>query len=108
MLAKASFDSGGKRIVRAKLKDFVSNHLNGRKWDVLCMPSHEAFEIEQTWDQLNVPHDRIVAVENRPAAAEMISLKFPNINIVRGDLKEYLERSDQMFNVMHLNFCGGL
>lgn len=110
MVMKDSYGFDAKNQVRGKLKDFVSKAYpseNQRKnLKVLTLLGHEDHELKQIWDPLGVRRENITSLEYNPKAYEIVNGKNLGVNLVKGDIADYVAETDKKFDVINLDYVG--
>lgn len=110
MVMKDSYDFNVKNEVREKLRDFVSRAYPGvdqrRNLHVLTLLGHEDNELKQVWDPLGVPRKNITTLENNPQAYEIVKNMNFGVNLIKGNVNDYIPVTNKKFDVINLDYQG--
>lgn len=102
------YDDPIKRKWRMAALEFSVNTLAKRKkprdWKVLCMPAEEGYEIEQNYLPIGVQPGNITALEWKQKKATRLANKFPGINVVYEDVKDFLRDTGDKFDFINLDY----
>lgn len=108
-----SYDDPVKAEARSKLRSFIERNSLKRFEDlrVLCFPGaevegQEALEVKQIYDALGIPRGNITGLEIDPRRARRLKRAGLGINIVNSDAYSFFESTDQVFDVISLDYTG--
>lgn len=109
MVFKSSYGFEEKKIVRSKLKNFISSHYSRaqlKNAKILTLLGHEDWEIKQIWGPLGVPLKNITSFERTNKSYELSKANNPDIRIIKGDITEFLYDTDEQFDIINLDYQG--
>lgn len=113
MSAEKRFDMIlGKQRARARLREFIGEHIFDRKnARVLCLPGENGREIEHVYRKLGFRDENIVGAEIDRHAAKGVRTHYPRIDLREGSLLDVVQKivtspDEPPFDVVSLDFCG--
>ena len=104
-----SFSSEGKLASFDYYQDFIKENLKFERKDckVLCFPS-EDFNEHFVYNDAGINDESIVGIEIDPQKAEKIREKISKgewkIRLEEGDAKDFVEKSEEKFHIIHLDY----
>jgi hypothetical protein len=98
----------GKKRARKRLRELIKSSIHIRKnARVLCFPGEYGTEIEDVYRKLGFRDCNIIGVERDARAAEEIQKRYPDIQVYRGDLVDFVKTYEgEPLSVVSLDYCG--
>ncbi|MFB6089394.1 MAG: class I SAM-dependent methyltransferase, partial [Candidatus Aenigmatarchaeota archaeon] len=98
-----------KKIWRYKMGTFIDKIYGSKDpeyLNVLCLPGSDALEIYEVYDRMGIPPENIHGVESDEENFESLKERAPDINLYQEDIFEFLEETDETFDIISLDFMG--
>ena len=108
MAKKESYDFEMKKRYHDELVRFIlqmhTKRKNRHNLKVACFPGHEALEIINVYDKLDIPRKNIVGIEADPNIARELKQKNLGIEIFKGFDYEFFEQTNKRFDIINLDY----
>jgi hypothetical protein len=112
VVSKDTYDFEAKRAYRQAWADFIMKHYPSehlrRDLQVLCLPGHEGLEVTEVYLPLGFRPENIFGVERDREALNLLTKLDLGINIVEGEMLDFLKYSDPSltFDIANFDFTG--
>ncbi len=107
-MKKQSYDFGVKKKYHDELARFIAQfhtkRKNRRALKVVCFPGHEALEIFNVYDQLEIPRENIVGIERDPRVMAELKQQNLGIELFEGWDYQFFEQTNERFDVINLDY----
>ncbi|MBT4824686.1 hypothetical protein HN695_08040 [Candidatus Woesearchaeota archaeon] len=110
-----SYSDPVKQLSRDVVVDFVRKHYQPheiRKLKVACFPGPEMLEVTHQWDQLGIQRRNVYGFESHPQSYQRLcervsqETKKSRIKTFNEDVADFLERENQRFDIIFLDYDG--
>lgn len=93
-----------------KHKDRTRRKRVADRLKIICFPGREGLEILNVYDPLGIPRRNILGVERDAKTADAFehSVAGRGVQIYRGDIGDYVETTQDHFDIVNLDFQGNL
>jgi hypothetical protein len=97
-----------RKEVRKWIRHRILDRKKPKDVKVLCLPTGKGLEITQIYDRLGIPRQNIWAVERKRQEFKLLSRNFPDVNLYHGDVLDFLNQTNETFDILSLDFQGHL